>query len=58
MKAKVPNFQVGQSVLLYIPHVQKGMSSKLQRKWKGPYYIVECGDNHTYNLRNADSCIT
>ena len=56
VKAKDPNFQVGQSV--YIPHVQKGMSSKLQRKWKGPYYIVECGDNHTYSLRNADSCIT
>ena len=35
VKAKDPNFQVGQSVLLYIPHVQKGMSSKLQRKWKG-----------------------
>ena len=53
VKAKDPNFQVGQSVLLYIPYVQKGMSSKLQKKWKWPYYIVECGDNHTYSLQNA-----
>ena len=42
-------------MLLYIPYVQKGMSSKLQRKWKWPYYIVECGDNHTYSLRNAET---
>ena len=38
--AKEPNFKVGQTVLLYTPQVQKGLSSKLQRKWKGPYYIV------------------
>ena len=26
-KAKEPNFKVGQTVLLYTPHVQKGLSS-------------------------------
>ena len=54
-KAKEPNFKVGQTVLLYTPHVQKGLSSKLQRKWAGPYYIVECCQNHTYSLRHADT---
>ena len=54
-KAKEPNFKVGQTVLLYTPHVQKGLSSKLQRKWTGPYYIVECCQNHTYSLRHVDT---
>ena len=53
--AKEPNFKVCQTVLLYTPQVQKGLSSKLQRKWKGPYYIVECCRNHTYSLRHADT---
>ena len=55
MKAKDLDFKVGQTGLLYTPHVQKGLSAKLQRKWKGPYYIVECCQNHTYSLRHADT---
>ena len=53
--AKDPNFKIGQTVLLHTPHVQKGLSSKLQIKWKGPYYIVECCQNHTYVLRHANT---
>ena len=55
MKAKDPDFKVGQTVLLYTLHVQKGLSAKLQRKWKGPYYIVECCPNHTSSLTHADT---
>ena len=50
-----PYFKEGQTVLLYTPQVQKGLLSKLQRKWKGPYYIVQCCQNHTYSLRHADT---
>ena len=53
--AKDPNFKIGQTVLLHTPHVQKGLSSKLQIKWKGSYYIVECCQNHTYVLRHANT---
>ena len=53
--AKDPDFKIGQTVLLYTPHVQKGLSAKLQIKWKGPYYIVECCQNHTYSLRHANT---
>ena len=35
--------------------MQKGLSSKLPIKWKGPYYIVECCPNHTYVLRHANT---
>ena len=55
LKARDPNFTVGQTVLLYVPRVMKGDSAKLQRKWQGPYYIVECCNNHTYSLRHAEN---
>ena len=55
LKARDPNFTVGQTVLLYVPRVMKGDSAKLQRKWQGPYYIVECCNNHTYSLRHAET---
>ena len=42
-------------MLLYVPRVMKGDSAKLQRKWQGPYYIVECCNNHTYSLRHAET---
>ena len=55
LKARDPNFTVGRTVLLYVPRVMKGYSAKLQRKWQGPYYIVECCNNHTYSLRPAET---
>ena len=42
-------------MLLCAPHVQKSLFAKLQRKWKGPYCIVECCQNHTYSLRHTDT---
>ena len=54
-KARDPTFEKGQTVLLHSPHVPKGMSSKLHRSWGGPYYIVDCGPNHTFQLRH---CVT
>ena len=53
--AKDNNFKIGQTVLVCTPHAQKGLSSKLQIKWQGPYYIVECCQNHIYSLRHANS---
>ena len=54
-KAKEPNFKIGQSVWKYDPKVPKGTSSKLHRKWKGPYIITEVCPNHTYKLTNCNT---
>ena len=43
----------GQTLLLYSPHVPKCLSTKLHRVWSGPYYIVEIGPNHTFQLRHC-----
>jgi len=52
--AKVPKFRVGDQVLLHSPKVPQGQSTKLHRKWKGPYIIVEEGPNFTYKLHEEN----
>ncbi|XP_069110091.1 uncharacterized protein [Argopecten irradians] len=54
-KAKEPNFQVGDTVLLSDPHIKQGESSKLHKKYKGPYRIERLGPNYTYKLRNTET---
>ncbi|PIK61937.1 hypothetical protein BSL78_01162 [Apostichopus japonicus] len=51
--AKEPSFHLGQSVLVFNPQVPQGHSSKLHRKWCGPYYVCELGPNDTFKLRNC-----
>ena len=40
-------------MLLHSPHVPKGLSTKLHKVWSGPYYFVEIGPNHTFQLRHC-----
>ncbi|CAC5378790.1 unnamed protein product [Mytilus coruscus] len=54
-KAKEPDFRVGNRVLLQGMKVPKGLSSKLQAKWVGPFYITDVGKNKTYKLRRASN---
>jgi cell division septation protein DedD len=51
--AKEPDFSPGQRVWLFCQKVEKGHSSKLTKKWLGPYYIVHLGPNFTYKLRRC-----
>ena len=53
--AKQPSFAIQDEVLLYNPTVKKGKSSKLTKKWHGPYYITEVCDNFTYKLRSCET---
>lgn len=59
LKAKTPNFSVGDQVLLNVHKVPKGMSRRLHDKSEGPYRIVELGPNFTYRLKHiANNTIT
>lgn len=54
--AQQHKFTVGQKVWVYNPQVKKGKSSKLQRKWYGPYYIcVELSNNAFIVRRSKDN---
>ena len=55
VNAKVPTFIIGDLVLLKFTVVQESLSRKLVDKFKGPYYIVELGPNHTYKLKNHET---
>ena len=52
-KAKMPDFKVGDWVLLKSMKVPKGHSPKLYRKHEGPFYITELGPNFTYKLTSC-----
>lgn len=51
----VPNFRVGQSVLLHSTKVPVGLSPKLHDPWDGPFYITAIGPNNTYKLRRCSN---
>lgn len=53
LEANVPNFQLGDLVLIKVNKVPKGLSRKLFNKSEGPYRIVELGPNFTYKLRRC-----
>jgi O-acetyl-ADP-ribose deacetylase (regulator of RNase III) len=48
-----PSFVCGQKVLLFNPATKKGESSKLTRRFQGPYFITECLSNYNYKLKHA-----
>ena len=50
-RAKDPNFELGDKVLLHCPKVPLGLKKRFHRQWTGPYYITQCKPNHTYQLR-------
>lgn len=51
----VPDFRVGQSVLLHSTKVPVGLSPKLHDPWDGPFYITAIGPNNTYKLRRCSN---
>ena len=53
-KATKPHsFVVGQKVWVYFPKVKVGVSTKLQNKWEGPFYICTVLKNNTFILRRS-----
>ncbi|CAC5370072.1 unnamed protein product [Mytilus coruscus] len=52
---ELPTFEIQDQVLLYSPKVPVGLSSKLHRKFDGPFYIARKGLNHTNKLRRCSN---
>ena len=50
---KLPDFRVGDKVMMTVHQVPKGQSAKLYDKATGPYRIMELGPNYTYKLRRC-----
>ena len=50
LKAKQSDFKLGELVLRKVHKHTPGLSSKLEPKWDGPYYIVAKGPSDTYKL--------
>jgi hypothetical protein len=50
--AETVNFQVRDNVWLYNPKTEPGLSPKLTKKWKGPFYISEKLGQVNYKLRD------
>ncbi|XP_028408217.1 uncharacterized protein LOC114530796 [Dendronephthya gigantea] len=44
-------FEKGDNVWLYTPQRKKGLSPKLQRKWKGPYSVVKRINDLVYKIQ-------
>lgn len=53
LNTKLPDFQLGDKVLIKINKVPKGLSSKLHDKADGPYEIIRLGPNFTYKLQRC-----
>ena len=50
-------FQIGDKVLLYHAETEKHYSEKLDKKWKGPYYIHSVLPHGSYKLRTLSGKI-
>ena len=48
-------YQVGDSVWVYIPALQQGLSRKLQKFWSGPYLLVEQTGPVNFRVRNLEN---
>ena len=55
LKAKEPDYKVGDKVLLKNEKVSQGLSVKIADKFEGPYEIIELGPNYTYKLRSCEN---
>lgn len=56
-KAEIPNYRIGDKVLLKNHKTKKGESQKLTAKYKGPYIIVAYGPHYTYKLKRVSDNI-
>ena len=48
-------YQVGDTVWIYIPAFQKGLSRKLMKFWSGPYLLVERTGPVNFRVRNLEN---
>lgn len=53
LRVKLPDFKLGDKVLIKVNKVPKRQSSKLYDKAEGPYQIIELGPYFTYKLRRC-----
>jgi hypothetical protein len=51
-RASDVQFQVGDTIWLYIPATQPGLSKKLMKFWSGPYLLVEQTGPVNFRVRN------
>ena len=54
IKAKEPNYQIGDKVLLKRGKVATGLSVKMADQFNGPFEIIELGPHFTYKLKNCE----
>ena len=54
-RASDVQFQVGDTVWLYIPVTQPGLSKKLMKFWSGPYLLVEQTGPVNFRVRNLEN---
>jgi hypothetical protein len=50
--AQEVDYQVGDTVWIYIPQLQKGLSRKLMKLWCGPYLLVQRTGPVNFRVRN------
>jgi hypothetical protein len=50
--AQEVDFQVGDTVWIYIPRLQKGLSRKLLKLWCGPYLLIQRTGPVNFRVRN------
>ena len=48
-------YQIGDTVWIYIPALQKGLSRKLMKFWSGPYLLVEKTGPVNFRVRNLEN---
>ena len=53
--ASLPNYKIGDRVLLSDTTVKKGESIKLKRRYAGPFVITQCRPGFNYRLQHADT---
>ena len=54
-KAQEMPYQVGDTVWIYIPAFQQGLSRKLMKFWAGPYLLVEQTSPVNFRVRNLEN---
>ena len=53
--AQKVDFEVGDTVWVYIPRLQKGLSRKLMKLWCGPYLLVQRTGPVNFRVRNLEN---
>lgn len=54
-RAQEVDYQVGDTVWIYIPQLQKGLSRKLMKLWCGPYLLVQKTGPVNFRVRNLEN---